>query len=124
MLFRSPVAFGGAPVGFMIQIQGGPTIYHSGDTAYFREMEVLGETYAPDLALLNIGGHFGMEPPAAARAAAALKAKWVVPHHFKTFPILTQDAKPFFALLDQRKIAHVEMQVGSTLVFEGKKLKR
>lgn len=80
-----PVAYGGVPVGFVIVIQGGPTIYHSGDTAYFKDMETIGETYHPDLALLNIGGHFGMEPPMAAKAASAVKAKVVVPMHYKTF---------------------------------------
>jgi len=119
-----PLMYGGAPVGFILQVKNGPTIYHSGDTSYFREMEVLGETLPPDLALLNIGGHFGMEPPMAARAATSLKAKLVVPHHFKTFPILTPDDKEFFADLDKRKIAHAELQPGGTLVFEGKKLKK
>lgn len=117
-----PVAYGGSPVGFVIRIQGGPTIYHSGDTAFFRDMEVIGETYAPEVSLLNIGGHFGMEPAMAARAASALKTKLVVPHHFKTFPLLTQDAGAFFAELDKRKIAHAEPPPGGTLSFEGKKL--
>jgi L-ascorbate metabolism protein UlaG (beta-lactamase superfamily) len=119
-----PVVYGGSPVGFVLQIQNGPTIYHSGDTSYFKDMETIGDTYSPDLALLNIGGHFGMEPSMAARAATAVRAKVVVPMHYKTFPILVQDARPFFMDLDKRKISHVEMQPGSTITFEGKKLKR
>lgn len=121
---KRPVAYGGVPVGFVIRIKDGPTIYHSGDTAYFAEMPNIGESYSPDLALLNIGGHFGMEPPMAAKAAAAVKAKVVVPMHYKTFPILTQDAAPFFKMLDAKKIAHVEMQPGSWITFEGKKLQK
>jgi L-ascorbate metabolism protein UlaG (beta-lactamase superfamily) len=119
-----PVAYGGIAVGYLIQIKDGPTIYHSGDTSYFAEMTTLGDTFAPDVSLLNIGGHFGMEPAMAAQAAAALKTKLVVPMHFKTFPILTQDAGPFFGMLDKRKIAHVEMQPGSVIVFQGKKLRK
>jgi L-ascorbate metabolism protein UlaG (beta-lactamase superfamily) len=119
-----PVAYGGAPVGFVIQIQGGPTIYHTGDTAYFAEMEVIGENYSPDVSLINIGGHFGMEPNMAAKAAASVKTRLAIPMHFKTFPVLTQDSKLFFADLDARKIAHEEMPTGAVLVFEGKNLKK
>src|SRR5215203_3369368 len=62
-------AYGGNPAGFVIMIKGGPTLYHSGDTAYFKDMETVGEQYQIDIALLNIGGHFGMEPRMAARSA-------------------------------------------------------
>ena len=61
-------AYGGNPAGFVIIIKNGPTIYDSGDTAYFKDMETIGETYSIDAALLNIGGHFGMEPKMAAKA--------------------------------------------------------
>src|SRR3989442_4669686 len=61
------LAAGGNAAGFVLQIRNGPTIYHSGDTAYFKDMEVIGERYAPDVALLNIGGHFGVEPEIVSR---------------------------------------------------------
>jgi len=119
-----PTAYGGNPGGFILRIKDGPTIYHSGDTAYFRDMDLIGETYAPDLALINIGGHFGMNPEAAANAARAVKAKTVVPHHFKTFPILTQSAKSFVQSLSKFKISSRVMEPGSTLVYEGKGIKK
>jgi L-ascorbate metabolism protein UlaG (beta-lactamase superfamily) len=115
--------YGGNPGGFVVRIKNGPTIYHSGDTAYFKDMELIGEQYAPDVALLNIGGHFGMEPAMAARAAASVKAKLAIPHHFGTFPVLTQDPASFAAALKARKIGFRAMAAGSTLVFEGKKVK-
>jgi L-ascorbate metabolism protein UlaG (beta-lactamase superfamily) len=62
-------AYGGNPAGFVIAIRNGPTIYHSGDTAYFKDMETIGENYSIDVALLNLGGHFGMEPKMAVKAA-------------------------------------------------------
>ena len=86
-------------------------------------MKLIGETYAPDLALVNIGGHFGMEPPMAARAAKDVKAKLVVPMHWKNFPILTQDEGPFLKMLDAEKIKHHVMKGGDVLEFEGKNLK-
>jgi L-ascorbate metabolism protein UlaG (beta-lactamase superfamily) len=116
--------YGGNPMGFVVQIKNGPTIYHSGDTAYFSDMDLIGKTFHPDVALLNIGGHFGMEPPQAALAAQAVRGKLVIPHHYKTFPILTQDAAPFFKLLDQKKISHLEMKPGQTITFEGTALKK
>lgn len=36
-------AYGGNPAGFIIIIKNGPTIYHTGDTAYFKDMETIGE---------------------------------------------------------------------------------
>ena len=37
------LATGGNAAGFVLKIKNGPTIYHSGDTAYFKDMEVIGE---------------------------------------------------------------------------------
>lgn len=118
-----PLAYGGNPNGFLIKIKDGPTIYHSGDTAFFKDMDQLAAVDV-DVALLNIGGHFGMEPQAAADAARVINAKLVVPHHYKTFPVLTADAKAFFAELDEEKIAHEELKPGESLVFEGRDLKK
>jgi L-ascorbate metabolism protein UlaG (beta-lactamase superfamily) len=119
-----PIAYGGNPAGVVIKIKDGPTIYHSGDTAFFSDMSLIGEEWAPDVALLNIGGHFGMEPKMAARAAAAVKAKLVVPMHYKTFPILTQSADDFVKFLTGKKIGSKVIEPGATLTFEGKSLKK
>lgn len=116
-------AYGGNPAGFVIVISGGPVIYHSGDTAYFRDMETIGEMYAIDVALLNIGGHFGMEPKMAARAASSLRAKLAIPHHFGTSPGITQNATEFAAALKPRGIAFREMKPGETLTFQGNRIR-
>ena len=83
-------------------------------------MEMIGEQYAPDVALVNIGGHFGMEPSMAARAAATVKAKYAVPHHYGTFPVLTQEPKSFSEELTKRGVGYAYMDPGTTLAFEGK----
>jgi L-ascorbate metabolism protein UlaG (beta-lactamase superfamily) len=114
------VVYGGHPSGFVVQIKNGPTIYHTGDTAYFRDMELIGEQYQPDVALVNIGGHFGMEPLMAARAVASVRAKWAVPHHYRTFPVLTQDPKLFSEEVTRRGIGYLYMEPGSSIRFEGK----
>src|ERR1041385_7369984 len=110
-------AYGGNPAGFVLIIQNGPTIYHSGDTAYFKDMETIGESYAIDVALLNIGGHFGMEPRMAARAAKAVGAKLAIPQHFGTFAGIAPNADVFAAELKRLKIDFHEMKPGDTIVF-------
>lgn len=89
------LVYGGTPTGIVLQIEGGPTLYHSGDTAYFSDMKLIAEQYRPDLALINIGGHFGMEPAMAARAVVAVGARMAVAHHYGTFPVLTPDSEGF-----------------------------
>jgi L-ascorbate metabolism protein UlaG (beta-lactamase superfamily) len=69
--------------------RGGLTVYHAGDTAVFGDMKIIGELYAPDLALLPIGDHYTMGPREAALAIRLLNVRHVVPMHFATFPLLT-----------------------------------
>lgn len=113
-------AYGGNPAGFVLIIKDGPTLYHSGDTAYFKDMETLGEEYSVDVALLNIGGDFGMEPRMAARAAKSVRAKLVVPHHFDK----PENAEAFTARLKELQVAFHEMKPGETISFRGKQMVR
>lgn len=115
-------AYGGNPAGFVVMIKNGPTIYHSGDTAYFKDMETVGENYSIDLALLNIGGHFGMEPKMAAKAAQSVRARLAIPQHFGTFPGIAQNAGGFAAELKKLKISFHEMKPGETITYRGKQL--
>jgi L-ascorbate metabolism protein UlaG (beta-lactamase superfamily) len=115
-------AYGGNPAGFVLIVKGGPTIYHSGDTAYFKDMETIGEEYQIDLALLNIGGHFGMEPRMAAKAAKSVRAKLAVPQHFATFPGITENSAVFAAELKKLQIPFYEMKPGETISFRGREL--
>jgi L-ascorbate metabolism protein UlaG (beta-lactamase superfamily) len=117
-------AYGGNPAGFVIIIKGGPTIYHSGDTAYFKDMETIGEEYQVDLALLNIGGHTGMEPRMAARAAQSVRARLAVPQHYATFPGIAQNSDEFAAELKRLKIPFYEMKPGETITFRGRQMVR
>lgn len=91
---KAPSQYAGAPLGFVIEIANGPTLYHAGDTGAFQSMALIAEQFKPTVALLPIGGHFVMDPPQAAVAAKLLKVKTVVPMHYGTFPALagTPDA--------------------------------
>lgn len=83
------VIYGGEPCGYIIRLPGGFTVYHAGDTAVFGDMKLIGELYAPDLAMLPIGDHYTMGPREAALAIRLLNVRHVVPMHFGTFPVLT-----------------------------------
>jgi L-ascorbate metabolism protein UlaG (beta-lactamase superfamily) len=113
-------AYGGSPSGFVIMIKDGPTFYHTGDTAYFRDMETIGEQYAIDVALIGIGGRTSMEPNMSARAAKAVRARLAIPQHFATDETMTPDAKSFAAALSVLKIEFYEMKPGETIRFKGK----
>jgi L-ascorbate metabolism protein UlaG (beta-lactamase superfamily) len=81
---------GGNPMGFVIQVKGGPTLYHTGDTDVTQDMRLVPERYGKvDVMLACIGGHFTMDAKGAALAASYVKPRVVVPMHFGTFPVLT-----------------------------------
>jgi L-ascorbate metabolism protein UlaG (beta-lactamase superfamily) len=81
---------GGNPMGFVIRVKNGPTIYHTGDTDVFGDMRQIPERFGRvDVMLACIGGHFTMDPKGAALAVRYVKPKIVVPMHFGTFPVLT-----------------------------------
>jgi len=80
---------GGNPMGFVIQVKGGPVVYHTGDTDVTMDMKLIPERYGRvDVMLACIGGHFTMDPKGAALAASYVKARTVVPMHFQTFPVI------------------------------------
>ena len=64
-------------------------VYHSGDTDLFGDMALIAERFAPDIAVLPIGGHYTMGPRDAARAAKLLGVRKVLPIHYGTFPVLS-----------------------------------
>jgi L-ascorbate metabolism protein UlaG (beta-lactamase superfamily) len=112
-------AYGGSPAGFVIAVKNGPTFYHTGDTAYFMDMQTIGEMYSIDVALLNISQ---MGPRMSARAAQSLRARLAIPHHFGTFPGTLQTADGFVAELKKLKIDSYVMKPGETVSFRGKQL--
>lgn len=81
--------YGGEPVGYVITFDGGPVLYHAGDTAAFLDMQLIRELYAPEVAFLPIGDYYTMGPKGAGIAARYLGVKTVIPIHYGTFPVLT-----------------------------------
>ena len=89
------VIYGGEPVGYIIEFESGFKLYHAGDTAVFGDMQLIGELYRPDLALLPIGDQLVMSPYEAAHAARLLDVGHVVPMHYGTFPFVPGTAEEF-----------------------------
>jgi L-ascorbate metabolism protein UlaG (beta-lactamase superfamily) len=85
---------GGRPLGFVLEFSDGRTLYHTGDTWLFRDMELIQEMYHPNIILLNVGGGPYTEDPKAAATAIRkyFKPATIVPMHYKTFPGLSTDA--------------------------------
>ncbi len=82
----------GMEIGYIIRGEG-HTIYFSGDTAIMADMDWIGAYFQPDIGILSAGGHFTMDMAQAAWAAKRyFDFKTVIPCHYKTFPLLEQDA--------------------------------
>lgn len=82
------VALGDA-AGFVVTLENDQRFYFAGDTALFRDIQTIAETYRPDIAFLPIGDRYTMGPQEAAVAARWLGVRQVVPMHWGTFPELT-----------------------------------
>lgn len=85
----------GVPVGYIIKLPNGFTLYHAGDTGLFGDMALWAELYPLDLAVLPIGGIFTMDARQAAKACALMHPKSVLPIHWGTFPALAQSTDAF-----------------------------
>ena len=58
----------GEPVGLVFEVENGTKLYFAGDTNVFGDMQLIKRLYAPDVAILPIGGHYTMDPKEAAVA--------------------------------------------------------
>jgi len=104
---------GGLACGFVISA-GGKKVYFAGDTALSADMMLLKEENL-DAALLPIGDCFTMGPADAVRAAELCGAKLAIPMHFKTFPLLVQDADGFAAAAEAKGVAAKVLAPGESM---------
>lgn len=107
--------YGGDPAGYVLTIDDGPVLYHAGDTAVFTDMQLIRDLYAPELAMLPIGGHFTMGPREAALAARYLAVKTILPLHYGTFPPLIGTPEELRKYLEGTGIEVVKPQPGESV---------
>ncbi len=106
----------GDPGGFVVAFPNGFTVYHAGDPAVFKDMELIRELYHPEVALLPIGSHYVMNPREAAVACRMLKPSFVIPMHYGTFPVLTGTPEELKNLLkDQPATQVLPLKPGETV---------
>jgi len=94
------------PAGLIVTL-GDTTVYHTGDTALFGDMELIGRRHGVDVALMCIGGHYTMDRHDAVEAARLIGARQVIPCHYDTFPPITTDAQAFKADVEVAGAAEV-----------------
>jgi L-ascorbate metabolism protein UlaG (beta-lactamase superfamily) len=106
--------YAGEPMGFVLRLEDGTTLYHAGDTALFWDMKLIGEMHHPSLAFLPIGDHFTMGPMDAAYAAKLLEVKKIVPIHWGTFPLLIGTPGMLKHHLEDTKIDVIDLAPGGS----------
>ena len=108
----------GAPVGYVVELENGFSIYLSGDTDVFGDMALINQFFKPDLAIVSIGGHFTMGPRRAAYAVRELlKPKQVIPIHYGTYPVINRTPAEFKAALGDTPIELLVPEPGQALMF-------
>jgi len=104
----------GEPCGIVLGADG-KRVYFAGDTCVFGDMALIKRLYAPDVAVLPIGGHYTMGPNEAAVALELLGTNRCVPCHFGTFPVLTGSPDELRALAPNVTVEDV--QPGGTITI-------
>lgn len=104
----------GDPGGFIVT--DGKTVYHAGDTAVFGDMALIRELYAPEVALLPIGGRYTMDSKAALLAVKLIQPRVVIPMHYNTKDKIRADVKAFKAAVEKETDTRVMiMNPGDTI---------
>ncbi|MGE5431405.1 MAG: metal-dependent hydrolase [Syntrophomonadaceae bacterium] len=91
----------GEPAGVLLFI-GGKTIYHTGDTALFYDMKLIGEMNKIDVMCLPIGDNFTMDVTDAVKAVELANPRLAIPMHYSTFPLIEADPYEFKRRLEEK----------------------
>jgi len=107
------LVYTGEPCGLVIREGDGAGLYFAGDTCVFGDMKIIGDLYAPSVAILPIGDHYTMGPVEAALALDLLGVKRCVPCHYGTFSLLHGTPDELRALA--RGVEVLAMEPGKTI---------
>ncbi|ACV24003.1 metal-dependent hydrolase [Methanocaldococcus fervens] len=107
----APTISGGVAAGFIINDR----VYHAGDTGVFGDMELIGEIYAPQIALLPIGGRYTMGIDEALVAIELIYPEIVIPMHYNTFPLIEVDVNEFVKKAEALGVEVIVPKIGEPL---------
>ncbi len=86
----------GMPAGLILYFdEPDVTVYHTGDTALFSDMKLIGEIARPDVMCVCVGDRFTMGAKLATRAVDLVSPRVAIPMHYKTFGLLAQSIEGF-----------------------------
>jgi len=106
----------GNPAGVVIKM-GGKTVYHTGDTALFLDMKLIGELDKIDIMLCPIGDNYTMGIEDAVKAVEFVSPGLVIPIHYNTFPVIVADPNEFKTKVEKAGKNCRVMDYGETITF-------
>ena len=124
----------GVPMAFVVSVDEGLPVYHFGDSAITREMELIGQLHCPAVGLLGVSQPWSlvapgagevatgeMNPTEAALAAEMLGVRYAVATHYEE--VEHADIQAFLAAVPEhdttgRRVA-LALRAGQTLVVDG-----
>lgn len=109
-------SYGGNPAGVVIQNHEG-TFYYAGDTALTKDMELIGEEFDLNFAILPVGDNFTMGVADAMKAAKMINCTEIVGVHFDTFPYVAIDHDEAVKLATAANVNLVLPKIGEEISF-------
>ncbi len=109
-------SYAGTPAGVLLTVEG-KTIYHTGDTGLFMDMQLIGEMNPVDIFLVNIGDNFTMGIDDAVKAVEFVKPKLTIPMHYKTFDVIDVDPQMFLTKVQNKGFSAKLLNIGETYSF-------
>ncbi len=109
-------SYGGHPAGIIIQNEEG-TFYYAGDTALTKDMELIGEEFNLNFAVLPVGDNFTMGVADAMKAAKMVQCDQIVGVHFDTFPYVAIDHDQAIAIAKEAAVNLTLPKIGEELSF-------
>jgi L-ascorbate metabolism protein UlaG (beta-lactamase superfamily) len=109
-------SYGGHPAGVVIQNNEG-TFYYAGDTALTKDMELIGEEFDLNFAILPVGDNFTMGVADALKAARMIDCKEIIGVHFDTFPYVAINHDDALALASEASVNLTLPKISESLSF-------
>jgi L-ascorbate metabolism protein UlaG (beta-lactamase superfamily) len=106
-------AYGGTPAGCLVTVEG-KTVYHTGDTGLFMDMQLIGEMNPVDVFLVSIGDNFTMGIDDAVKAVELVRPKVTIPMHYQTFDVINVNPAEFAQKANAKGFQVKILQVGES----------